>query len=368
MPFVPARKLESSQRSNFYVQLKTGQKRKRDVDSQESDSGSDLEDELLASRQHPVSAVDPYRVAGYPREKELPPPPFPYAAEDHNARPDVSIADELAKLRPPILTTPGLESKQPISLRHRHLDNLVTILYTRMLERDWERASRVFGLLVRTRLSSPLDIRIHDRWTLAGEILLHRDSIKESQNSAVDDVGQSAHGHYDKINQAGCQSARDFYEKMILSYPHRQSVPHAIDETAIYPILFNVWIYEVQDKAKQARRVLTEQADNVSLFEISHTELDEASEIATRMDELIAAPPYESDANLLRLRGMVALWIAVICKDLTRQNAERIDEDTQDSHLIRSPVNDLDANEWRSRAASETEISRRMLSGRSGQD
>ena len=46
------------------------------------------------------------------------------------------------------------------------------------------------------------------------------------------------------------------------------------------------------------------------VVEVRAKELEQAQQIAARMDEIIVSPPYSDSPELLELRGMISLWIA----------------------------------------------------------
>ena len=95
--------------------------------------------------------------------------------------------------------------------------------------------------------------------------------------------------------------------------------------------MFSLWIYEVCEKSKRARSQLQREAaarspssrsmsiDSIHDEEpnefrakeeaIQIEELARAREIAERLDQVIATPPFERQASLLQLRGNIALWI-----------------------------------------------------------
>lgn len=328
-----------------------------------SASGSEDDEQVLSSIQHPVNSTDPYHVAGYARERTLPPPPFPHGPAPTHKKSTLNVDRELAELKPPLLARVSQEQHQSKGLKHRHLDNLIVILHAQILKRDWERASRAFGLLIRTEIAGGVDIRRHDRWTLAGEILLHRTSSEQS----VAPVFQS------QIAEAGCKSARDLYERMILNYPYSQHLRNQVTEACIYPALFDVWIYEAQDRSFRARHAATytgsisydmpssttahhsPRAERVKNVDIGRKELGDASEIASRMDKLISSPPYDTDVQMLRLRRMVALWISDICELLIAQILN--DTDTG----VRPILYGLELNELQQRAFNEEALGRDLL-------
>ncbi|KAI7564554.1 hypothetical protein KC317_g6983, partial [Hortaea werneckii] len=131
----------------------------------------------------------------------------------------------------------------------------------------------------------------------------------------------------------GFRLAKDYYERLILQYPHLPRSGHnSVNAVVFYPALFNLWIFEVQDRSKRARQKLEAgrehsppasepsdlSRDNEAQAAIRHQELQEGLPIAQRMNDLMLSPPYDASLPLLQLRGMVGLWLA----DLHRMIAD----------------------------------------------
>ncbi|KYG45666.1 hypothetical protein M433DRAFT_42802, partial [Acidomyces richmondensis BFW] len=227
-----------------------------------------------------------YHVAGYPRQAELPPAPFPHASINPRTRADKeTVEEELAALNPPLYAPRRALDDSSTSLKRQHVENLTTILHTCMLKGDWQRATRAWGLLLRTEVAGRgMDVRRHGRWGIGAELLM-RNSINV---------------------QDGFKLAREYYERLILQYPH---TPHSQETSSLvfYPALFNIWIYEVQNRY----RVLSENdVDHMSELILRRQELEDALPISQRMDDLIRSPPYDTNVELLKLRAMVALWVS----------------------------------------------------------
>ena len=328
-------------------------KRKRSGGSSDEDnvptpSGQSLEPDpaprTAPSSFHPVNKTDPYHIAGHPREEPLPPYPFPHAAVKEPGPSKRSVDEELAGLNPPLYVPANNPEEKSHSLRRRHLDNLTTVLHRCMLKGEWQRASRAWAILIRMEIAGRgIDVRRNGRWGIGAELLMrggtqqpekhHWDLPGGDDESRSPDETVEASKFYDE----GFRLAREYYERLILQYPHTTRTQHVFNDTVIYPALFNIWIYEVQDRSKRARQSLrsrrtsAEDGDNeaesiasldsekdAQLKRIRDEELEAAVPIAQRMDELILSPPYDTNTNLLQLRGMVALWISYLHAELAR--------------------------------------------------
>ncbi|KAK3678363.1 hypothetical protein LTR78_001660 [Recurvomyces mirabilis] len=339
-------------------------KRKREADNEDS-----TDDEIidLKSSPPPVSApgppqpayhhainrTDPYHVAGLSREDALPPAPFPHAATKA-IKQLPSIEEEFDNLNPPLYVPKVAAEDQSQSLKRRHIDNLTTLLHTCTLRGDWERASRAWGLLLRTEVAGRgMDVRQQGRWGIGAELLMRRKAASDQQTkpsvSSTVPEDEDFIQESDTVNQPfsdeGFRLAREYYERLILQYPYTQYTRHTINAQVFYPALLNVWVYEVQHRSKRRRKLTAEQdqslvsssqasddgshsSDRRHVHEARRQELEEALPIARRMDELMVSPPYDSSVALLHLRGMVGLWVADLHASIA--NAAETEEESSD--------------------------------------
>ena len=151
-----------------------------------------------------------------------------------------------------------------------------------------------------------------------------------------------------------------------MQYPYTQYTRHTINAQIFYPALLNVWVYEVQDRSRRLRKSRPQQDEStVSSSQASdngseptsrkHTretrrqELEEALPIAQRMDELMVSPPYDSSVELLRLRGMVGLWIA----DLHASTATSAEVEDSSEYSLNYGLDTAEAQQSRDRSEVE---------------
>ncbi|EME79643.1 uncharacterized protein MYCFIDRAFT_4626, partial [Pseudocercospora fijiensis CIRAD86] len=247
---------------------------------------------------------------------------FPHAAAKVSPQPSLSVEAELARSNPPLYAPKQTSDHPSTSLRRKHLDNLAAILHKCMLNHDWQRASRTWALILRTSLDGNApDIRLHGRWLIAAELLMRQPS--------ADDQEQLSSASAPVFSDEGFRLARDYYERLILQYPHRHNTPpSAFSAKVVYPALFNVWIYEVQHRSRRARKANNATAPDASeldemqslksdtseqrkaLHQLKARELADALPISHRLDSLIDAPPYDSMAELLEVRAALSLWMS----------------------------------------------------------
>lgn len=343
------------QPTSLRVAQSEGRKRKKDPNDWgdvDEDAESEWSDSALGGTQSSVLVLSPdevhqYRVAGLSLDKELPGDNFPHAPAIKD-RPKKQtrkrILNTLSSLSPPIY--PPQSAAQQGSLRLQHLGVLTTILHRCLLQRDYIRAGRAWGLILREEIRGPVDVRTGGRWGIGAEILLRRgrqladiSSGHQDKNEIPESAGNVSRPYFTK---KGFDDAKLYYETLIVQHPYRKFSPDSISSLHFYPAMFGLWIYVVQEESKIAREDLNRHHEDLSDDELSEneeisaafdpaaskkrrqalvaamreTELEQAQNIAARMDEIIVSPPYTDSHELLELRGMVSLWIAdlfVLC-------------------------------------------------------
>ncbi|KAJ4291625.1 hypothetical protein N0V90_009520 [Kalmusia sp. IMI 367209] len=310
-PLRPAQQTTSSLRASQY-------KRKRDDSAEPHDSiDHDAKDALLLDVQ-PATLHDPLekeqrRVAGLSFDDafQVPGPPFPHAPPRtwREKFTSTSVQRELANLSPPIYVVGASSKGQPVgtkseipALRKTHLD----------------------------AHGGPIEPRYNGLWGLGAELLLRRDSPSRFNHTFREDRPEERIDTEDVYSDRGFQLAREYYERLILQYPIRKSQPNAIDATSFYPPLFSVWIMQVLERSRRARRqhkqtlgrssnasismdqdiAMTSEEGRILEEEIQNEELFGAREICQRLNQLVESPPYDKYGQLLGLRGHVGLWIS----------------------------------------------------------
>ncbi|MCJ1297486.1 hypothetical protein MMC08_000273 [Hypocenomyce scalaris] len=367
----------STLRASLY---KPSRKRKRDeADVGPTSGGSDTDQVLsetaqspLPSAYHPSSAsrssapseaaftrdvVRQYRTAGQSFDEALPAGHFPHtplqskvdtAAElDTRAR----IHEHLATLKPPLYIPKDAGLSNNLGLRQRHVAVVTSIMHRSLLEGNYIRAGRAWGMLLRAEMDGRhMDLRTHGRWGIGAEVLMRGGDAQPAQRRSRGEDGGGLTGDHDEdsdlhsqerpthlFSKEGFEKARDYYERLILQYPHRKQQPNAVNALDFYPAMFGLWIYFVQEQRKIALSGTHTSSGNNALEptnedldtntppsspsserserghapseEIRRSTLQQAEEIAIRLEELLLSPPYSDDPTLWRLRGMLALWI-----------------------------------------------------------
>ena len=348
-PLRPAQQTGASLRASQY-------KRRRVHDS--PDHHDQLDDDVDQTNVHPAPLHDPWaseqrHVAGLSSNDafQIPAAPFPHAAP---RRPRAnftaaSIQQELAALSPAVFVSeaastvqsPGGPSRDNLALKTKHLNVLSTIMHRCLLEGDYNRAARAWGMVLRTQAhGKPIEPRQNGLWGLGAELLMRR---KDKQDSYIIDG--------DAYSDHGFELAKDYYKRLILQYPIRIFQPNAIDATTFYPPLFSVWIMQVLERSKRARRhprratevaladdtimdedtLMTSDEKRAHEEYVQDEELSGAREISEKLDELVQSPPYDKNAQLLVLRGHIGLWISdlLLGKTAAQDQDDGWDYDTE---------------------------------------
>jgi hypothetical protein len=410
--FAPAyRPTKAQQAFLTHEQKREAKKRKRDdeddddkSDASSSAQSSDSDDAkpyFSASAPSIVKKTDPYHVAGLSREHPLPRYPFPHAPVKSSDAPQKSPHEELASLNPPLYVPKPENEDHATSLKRKHLGNVTAILHRCMLNGDWERASRAWGLLARTEINGlGIDVRHHGRWGIGAEILIRREQAKIPEVSATsarrnsDNDTSLVHENDDtastnsKFADEGFKLAREYYERLVLQYPHTPHTQHTVNAKVFYPALFNIWVYEVQARYKhlraecsKARRSSTYSmaSDDDSELngsqqalvgrELLAREIADTTAIADRLDQLLLSPPYDISEPLLKIRGMIGLWLSDLYKSLANTTSRPSGEFSSSPPGIRGEYADrVSVAHNRQKASKERRRARELLAKVAGRD
>ncbi|MCJ1251395.1 hypothetical protein MMC30_008628 [Trapelia coarctata] len=334
-PFSSAAHLEYTQTS-FYDRSK---KRKRDESSDPSD-----EDEPTVNAEFSVTGSTskrrPYTSADElargkkfeegdrdDNDSDFPHTSFISQRIPIRSLPPSKLRRELANLNLPLHTASGGSSKETLEsrqsgLKQQHLAVLTTIMHRSLMQGNYMRAGRAWGLLLRAEVKGrPMDLRSNGLWSLGAEILVQSDlQAKRTQD------------HHLAFTREGFGNARAYYQRLILQYPWKKWYPDSLSSLHFYPAMFALWISFVYDRHREAlgalpRGSLTPSEDGINSegteqrHAIGTATLRSAHEIAERLDDILLSFPYSDSASLWSLRGMVARWMSDLC--LTDPNEHR---------------------------------------------
>ena len=244
-------------------------------------------------------------------------------------------------------------------LRLQHLSVLTTILQRCLLEGDIQRASRAWAMLIRAQVGGRgVDLRGSGYWGIGAELLIR--SLDRKRNYSYDeesDNEEEEEGMKRWGRKEGLEKARDYYERLILQHPYKRQFDGSVSALDFWPAMVGCEIYGIQFEEKEGlRRVAREEEEDeggersgsqseeseddaeddnagvdgafavhqrrktrrmrrraerrwVERDEIRKTALVASEKIAARLDDLMTTPPYSDSHNLLRLRGMIALYL-----------------------------------------------------------
>ncbi|KAI6353628.1 hypothetical protein MCOR25_008917 [Pyricularia grisea] len=245
-------------------------------------------------------------------------------------------------------------AEQVHRVAERHLGVLTALIHRSLEEGDIARAKRAFGLLVRSEIrGASVDLRKNGYWALGAEILMRegeRPPSLSGDEAAVDEEGdamRSDDGDGDKEETIPCRwgrasnmpAVRDYFRSLISQYPWNRFHPRSISALSFWPALLGCELYNTWIEQVRALRRLDIEAEDWSLVDDSNDEVDpdgagdsaylklerrkreardairldalrQMRDVARSMDDLMIAPPYSTSHELLRLRGMIALYMA----------------------------------------------------------
>lgn len=273
---------------------------------------------------------------------------FPRSFPHHipETAPSVSkgrICGELARLKPPLYvatervpTATANRTSNIKGLRQQHLSTVTAILHRCLLQGDFMRAGRAWGMLLRAEHNGhSMDLRTHDRWGVGAEIIIQRKS-QMAQNIRDHSVVEISSSVSDlRVKVESMQRAKEYYERVVLQYPYRKAFPNATGFLKFSIAMFSLWIYTVKEQSAIAPLVdssdkdiieetdaeISDETQRSSLSDVEHNHyqkreqfkrdtLHDAREIASRLDGLLVSPPYSDNARFWRLCGEVYMWIA----------------------------------------------------------
>lgn len=219
--------------------------------------------ETMQRRQAGLSSFDPYPAAPFPHKDTT----LPKRPRDVN-QPTEQVVNQ--------------------SLRVQHISAMSAVLHKCLRNKDWPRARRALGLLLRTEISGQsLDLRASEYWGLGAEILFRQQPA----------VGKT-------WSRNGFADAREYYEKLIVRYPHHRASPDSVNAVDFYLALFSLWIYVAHAERETSN---AEGTDPPTQDAVSR-ELHEAELVMARIDKCMGTAPYADNVDFQQLQRDVKLW------------------------------------------------------------
>ncbi len=262
---------------------------------------------------------------------------------------------------------PGADERTDNSAASRSCAVLAALVERCLSSGDVPRARRAFALLVRaeTRTRRVVDLRQNQYWALGAEILMREGESGPAQGHGRNSWERNAEeGDEAQVPQQGpvqdrwgsaanLPRVRAYYEALIQQFPYSRQWPRATSALTFWPILVGVEMYNIHTEHRLAVRRLEAGAwgdDDGSYSTDGYGEdlmmvddrgvgpggldpMDRASgsrrearlgreketmrldalagmrDVARRMDAVMETAPYSTSHEMLRLRGLVALYM-----------------------------------------------------------
>lgn len=280
-------------------------KRARDVDDDQEEI-SDVEKKKQKQRAPPEDLED---------APEEPPPDFPHAPLKNGQKVSAAIR------------------ARPENVKRHHVAVLTTMLHKCMLDGEYIRAGRAFGMLLRLEMRGlKVDIRKDGLWGIGAEILLRRDTANPMEATTKTTW----------FSEEGYRAARTYYDRLILQYPHRRTHQYLVSSIHFNVPMFGIWIFQVQERSQKLLQSLVDgsSADEIlaalgislpddegsippDMYETVKTwELEQARAIQDHIVRLMMGPPFDKDQQHQKLAGMISLWIADLLKATSKPAAD----------------------------------------------
>lgn len=272
----------------------------------------------------------------------------------------------------------------------QHLGFLTNVVLRALEEGDMARAKRAFGLVRRSEVrGKPVDLRRNGLWSLGAEVLMREGEVPRrgrrrvvldgnDDDDAVSVAAAEAEAHMDLDVQqpvrrwgsaANMPQLRTYLEGLVRQYPYNRLHPDSISDVDFYPVLFGCEFYNTWAEHRLALERLDRDseawsddinmpdeepyaedfdADQVlhltgrdrrlrqSKAELGLQAMATMREIVKRMDTLMENAPYKTSVEMLRLRGMVALYVG----DLSVAPPPRTHEEEDDGNSARDEERD----------------------------
>ncbi|KAK1980948.1 hypothetical protein LZ30DRAFT_750393 [Colletotrichum cereale] len=225
---------------------------------------------------------------------------------------------------------------------------LVRAIYGFLDKGDTPNAKRAFGVLVRSHVhGKPVDIRRNNYWALGAEILM-REGGGPLTSAANDGPGEG-----ETYPASNVPRVREYFQDLIQRYPYNFKYRGAVSAVDFWPALLSYEVFQVHTQHASYLRRLEREAEDweddswqepsslgggggdgggmmmddadfrtpvwqpdardrrlrQARDQIRLRTLDALREIAGRMDDLLEDRPFSHNHELLRLRGMVSLYI-----------------------------------------------------------
>lgn len=253
------------------------------------------------------------------------------------------------------------QRRQIRDAQDKQLGFLTNVILRALEEGDIPRANRAFGMVRASKVrGKPVDLRKNALWSLGAEIMMREGEEEEvmrpgAEDDGVADAASSSRGRQRQQRRWGSAAnmprLRAYLESLVRQYPYNRLHPDSISDLDFHPVLFGCEFYDAWAEHRLALERLAEESEAWSDGELDIVPemdmpdfydndddggaredqgqslsgrerrlrqakadlglraLSAVRDVAARMDGLMENAPYSRSAELLRLRGMVALYI-----------------------------------------------------------
>ncbi|KAL9105330.1 MAG: hypothetical protein Q9227_009475 [Pyrenula ochraceoflavens] len=298
----------------------------------------------VSAKSHEIPILTPddiaqYKVAGQPALDPLPVAPFPHK--------DTSLQAQELRLQAshrPQHTTPESGSTRTPHLRLQHLSVLTTVLHRCILQRDFSRARRALGLIIRHNIGGHrFDFRSGALWGLGAEILLR---IDQQLDHCLPKLFQDEDSEHERIGavptiptrpaitRQNLETTKRFLESLSVQYAYHKSHPRIVSAVDFKLASIQLWIYVLQLAAKSVYQAQLLEPDDVNdmfvpnrLTDGIYSEeersdrladvVEEVRQVSREFETLMQAPTYSNRLEFLKLQAMVTQWKGDLCHDLS---------------------------------------------------
>lgn len=279
--------------------------------------------------------------------------------------------------------------------QEKQLGFLTQVILLALEEGDLPRAKRAWAAVRRSEVRGrPVDLRKGALWSLGAEIIMRDGEVRsrsvvpsapvatgQEEGPVVGDDGAAAGRKKTKRrwgSTANMPRLRAYLESLVRQYPYNRLHPDSISDLDFHPVLFSCEFYDTWAEHKLALERLAEESESWSdgelddvlpemdmpgyydddggdggraesqsfrgdhltgrerrlrqaKAELGQRALTTMRDVAARMDALMENTPYSRSAELLRLRGMVALYIG----DLSMPPAPRTADEEEEGARAR---------------------------------
>lgn len=272
----------------------------------------------------------------------------------------------------------------------QHLGFLTAVVLRALEAGDVPRARRAFGLLRRSEVAGkPVDLRRNGLWTLGAEVLMRGGEEGRPGGAAVapppeeeeEVVGEGVDGKAVGVRgrrrwgaAGNMAQLRTYLESLVRLHPYNRLHPGSVSDLDFYPVLFSCEAYDTWAEHRLALARLADESESWSDDDGDHAmedmpdyaadedvraagdadhqhdrltgrerrlrrekadlglrALTAMRDVASRMDGLMESAPYSRSTELLRLRGMVALYIG----DLSVPPSPRTGDEEEEGNKVR---------------------------------